>query len=84
MLDVLLNNDPWFAPKRYGYGSGLPTAWQGWVLTAVFIAAVLGCAVLMETGQVILGLFVLIPVTAIYLWLAKRHTLGGWRWRNGD
>ncbi len=19
----------WFAPKRYGYGAGLPIAWQG-------------------------------------------------------
>ncbi len=29
---------PWFAAKRYGYGSGLPIAWQGWaVLTAYML-----------------------------------------------
>ena len=22
----------WFAPKRYGFGAGLPIAWQGWAL----------------------------------------------------
>ena len=30
-----MNDGPdWFAPKRYGYGSGMPIAWQGWVLSA--------------------------------------------------
>ena len=30
----------WFAPKRFGYGAGLPIAWQGWALLAGYIAAV--------------------------------------------
>lgn len=34
----------WFAPKRYGYGSGLPIAWQGWALLAGLIVLVLGTA----------------------------------------
>lgn len=83
MLEALFSNDPWFAPKRFGYGSGLPTAWQGWVASAVFLAFVLLCGLLMETGQVILGVFLLIPITAAFLALAKRHTPGGWRWRSG-
>jgi hypothetical protein len=28
----------WFAPKRYGYGAGLPISWQGWALTIAFLA----------------------------------------------
>ncbi|MEY4953243.1 MAG: hypothetical protein RL299_1667, partial [Pseudomonadota bacterium] len=24
----------WFAPKRLGYGSGWPIAWQGWAMMA--------------------------------------------------
>lgn len=83
MFEALFSDDPWFAPKRFGYGSGLPTAWQGWAATFVFMAAIIGCGLLMETGQVILGAFFLIPVTAAYLALAKRHTPGGWRWRMG-
>ena len=26
----------WFPAKRYGWGWGLPVAWQGWVVLAVF------------------------------------------------
>jgi large subunit ribosomal protein L4 len=26
----------WFPVKRYGWGWGLPTAWQGWAVLAVF------------------------------------------------
>ncbi|KLI64596.1 hypothetical protein [Aurantiacibacter marinus] len=84
MFEALIGRDPWFAPKRYGYGSGLPIAWQGWALTAVFVAAIIGCGLLIETGQVILGIFCMILFTLAYLLLAKRHTDGGWRWRNGS
>ena len=27
----------WFAPKRYGYGSGLPISWQGWAVLVGFL-----------------------------------------------
>ena len=26
----------WFPAKRYGWGWGFPTAWQGWAVMAVF------------------------------------------------
>jgi len=26
----------WFPAKRYGWGWGLPSAWQGWVVLLVF------------------------------------------------
>ena len=32
------DGDYWFAPKRYGYGAGLPLTWQGWVLCLVYCA----------------------------------------------
>lgn len=28
---------PWFGPKRFGYGYG-PRTWQGWVTLAVLVA----------------------------------------------
>jgi hypothetical protein len=28
----------WFAPKRSGFGTGWPIAWQGWALTLAFVA----------------------------------------------
>ena len=43
----------WFAPKRYGHGSGPPIAWQGWALTLGFVAIVgFGCRSVRRTAVV--------------------------------
>lgn len=49
----------WFPAKRYGWGWGLPTAWQGWVVMAVFGAALLAGAVdlLPSRGQIAFVLY---------------------------
>ncbi len=31
----------WFPAKTFGWGWGVPTVWQGWVVLAVFFALVL-------------------------------------------
>jgi hypothetical protein len=33
---VLREKTYWFPAKRYGWGWGLPRAWQGWVVMAIF------------------------------------------------
>ena len=30
----------WFPAKRYGWGWGFPSAWQGWVVFIIFIGVV--------------------------------------------
>jgi hypothetical protein len=30
---------PWFGPKRIGYGLS-PQTWQGWLITAAFVAVI--------------------------------------------
>jgi hypothetical protein len=73
----------WFAPKRYGYGAGMPISWQGWALTIGFV----GLAILLSIGlaknplQLIAGLA---PVTIAFMVICARTTRGGWRWRWGD
>ncbi len=32
----------WFAPKRYGYGAGLPIAWQGWAAITLVLLLLTG------------------------------------------
>ena len=72
----------WFAPKRYGIGAGLPISWQGWLVTAVFMALVIGAAILFEDEPIIfLGIF--IPSVVALLVISARTTRGGWRWRWG-
>ena len=81
MLRALLSEDVWFEPKRFGYGAGLPCAWQGWALLGAFVPVALACGYLLENGQYALGAIGFAISTALVLWLAKRHTRGGWRWR---
>jgi len=39
------NRSYWFPAKRVGWGWGLPTVWQGWVVMAIFAAMVVAGAV---------------------------------------
>jgi len=73
----------WFAPKRYGYGAGLPISWQGWAITLGFMAIVLAAAVFFATRP--LALFaIVVPLTVALLGITARTTRGGWRWRWGE
>lgn len=31
----------WFSAKTYGWGWGFPVTWQGWLVLAVYVAAVI-------------------------------------------
>jgi hypothetical protein len=80
MLHLLLDNRPWFRPKGRGYGTGLPIAWQGWVLIALHIALITGIAVLLAERPLLMTIFVILAGLApmpIY----RARTEGGWKWR---
>jgi hypothetical protein len=72
----------WFRAKRYGWGWGLPCAWQGWVVLILFVAALIGAAKLIDPahkpfhfgGMVIFLSFVLL---AVYRGKAEPPK---WRW----
>ncbi|MBA2933123.1 hypothetical protein HZF05_03330 [Sphingomonas sp. CGMCC 1.13654] len=72
---------PWFAAKRYGYGSSLPIAWQGWVAMATLILLV----VVASAGFTGPARFV-VPIVAVLVFavLCAFKTEGGWRWRWGE
>jgi hypothetical protein len=75
----------WFAPKRYGIGTGMPIAWQGWLLLVVYLGVVIGAALLLPDRPIEI---VTIAVTAsiLFIFVAMRTTRGGirWRWGKGD
>jgi hypothetical protein len=78
-----MNDGPeWFAPKRYGYGAGLPISWQGWVVTLAFLAAVGVIAFLFGDRPVVL-IALLVPLSLLLILITARTTRGGWRWRWG-
>ena len=77
------NGPEWFAPKRYGYGSGLPISWQGWAITVAFMAGAVATAFFFS-GRPIAVFAILIPLTAMLLVITAKTTRGGWRWRWGE
>lgn len=69
---------PWFAARRFGYGAGVPIAWQGWAVLAGF-ALGMAAAMTWLSGGLRIG-----AITALVVFLAAvaaPKTEGGWRWR---
>lgn len=73
----------WFAPKRFGYGAGLPIAWQGWAVTFAFLAMVGAIAVLFG-DEPLTAVALLVPLALGLILVTARTTRGGWRWRWGE
>ena len=69
--------DYWFPAKRYGWGWGLPSAWQGWVVLAVYCAVVLIAAL----ARPLFGLPVVASATVVLLLIGlKKGEPTRWRW----
>lgn len=78
----MLDEDVWFEPKLYGYGAGLPVAWQGWALLAGYLGAIMTASLLLPRHW-LAYLIVILALTAALLPICAAHTRGGWRWRWG-
>lgn len=74
----------WFAPKRYGYGAGLPIRWQGWALLGGYIALLPVVKLLDERGHRTEGFALFIAATLALVLVSCRKTRGGFRWRWGN
>ncbi len=70
----------WFAPKRLGYGTGVPISWQGWAVLAAYVAVVIAAAKLLERKPLAIA-GVVVPATALLILITAKTTRGGWRWR---
>lgn len=84
-----MDDKPWFRPKTYGYGTGLPISWEGWALLVAFVGAIaLGThlAITYLTGDVrrVAVFAAVVAPLAIVLPIIRKKTEGGWRWRDGS
>jgi asparagine N-glycosylation enzyme membrane subunit Stt3 len=79
-------NDPrpryWFPAKRYGWGWGLPCSWQGWVVFAIYLLAMVVMTPLINaragTND---ALLFAAGMTALLLFVVyKKGEPPGWRW----
>ena len=73
----------WVAPKRFGYGAGLPISWQGWVVSILFLVLITATAIAFDDRPLIL-FAILVPLSSLFLIIIARNTRGGWRWRWGE
>jgi hypothetical protein len=70
----------WFAPKRFGYGSSWPIAWQGWAALIVFLLLVGFAAGALSGLERPIAILLLVAAFAI---VCALKTEGGWQWRWG-
>jgi hypothetical protein len=43
--------DIWFPAKEYGWGWGLPCAWQGWAVMLVYIGLVVAATIVIQPAR---------------------------------
>jgi hypothetical protein len=69
----------WFGPRRDGLGWGwTPVTWQGWVVVAVFVAAIVAAPWLLEGGVAAIGIAGALAGLLLVAW-AKGSSPGGRR-----
>jgi hypothetical protein len=79
----------WFKQKRYGLGAR-PSSWQGWALTAIYCATIVGLSAWLTQGayadepRLITFAVLTGGATLLFLAVCWRTTEGGWRWRWGN
>ena len=76
----------WFPAKRYGWGWGLPCAWQGWLVLAVYAVLILVGAFLFppvaQHYSFIACVTGLTAVLVLVCWVKGEPP--GWRWGWND
>ena len=78
---------PWFSPKLFGYGAGLPISWEGWAALGGYVAVMVVGALVIEFTQSPYRLLAAIPMALASIMLivvARARTRGGWRWGDED
>lgn len=72
----------WFPAKRYGWGWGLPVAWQGWLVMAAFVGLIVAGAFLFPPGKHLAAylLYVVVLVAALTGVCWWKGEPPRWRW----
>lgn len=73
----------WFHAKRYGFGAGLPCAWQGWVVLLSFIGLITLAAFFFAEDRPVVFYALLFTAIVIFGSIIAKTTRGGFKWRWG-
>jgi hypothetical protein len=76
----------WFPAKRYGWGWGIPSSWQGWLVLAAFVGLLVVGSFLLPPSAMLGAYLAYVAVLCVLLvgtcWL-KGEPLR-WRWGNDE
>jgi hypothetical protein len=79
------NRRYWFRAKRYGWGWGLPLAWQGWVVFFSWLLIVpLGVRFLITDSKPMRWAFIAAMVIVLLVICYWKGEPKGRRWNSGD
>lgn len=78
----MADSPEWFAPKRYGLGSGFPSPGRAGAVLAAYGLIVGGAIWAFEERPAAVAAIVA-PTTLLLMAISARTTRGGWRWRWG-
>jgi uncharacterized membrane protein YhaH (DUF805 family) len=72
----------WFPTKRYGWGWGIPTTWQGWLVLAAFVVLLIIGSIVLPPGKQIWSYLAYVAVLCVLLigicW--RKGEPPRWRW----
>ena len=75
------NDGAWFAPKRFGYGAGVPIAWQGWAVLAAFAVMLIASSIVLLPRHRLWFIIVAVVLSIALTLLTATKTRGGLHWR---
>jgi len=74
----------WFRAKRYGWGWGLPSVWQGWVIIFIYLTLIAASAFIFPPREELTFFISFIVVLSLILiavcWIKGEPPR--WRWRD--
>lgn len=72
----------WFPAKRYGWGWGLPCAWQGWVVFAAYFVLLMAGLVWfpLPTGPTAFVIYAMVLSLALMAVCYLKGEPPKWRW----
>ncbi|MHB1273147.1 MAG: hypothetical protein ACYCZD_10330 [Rhodanobacter sp.] len=74
----------WFPAKHYGWGWGVPTVWQGWVVLIVYVAVSVATGLIFSPTENALTFYAGLTIATIALLLVCLLKGEPPRWRSGS
>jgi hypothetical protein len=74
-------NEYWFPAKRYGWGWGPPTRWQGWLVLGIYALCAATAGIVFASHRPLAFVACLVLLTLVLFVVCRlKGEKPGWRW----